>query len=64
LLYECNPLSFVVEQAGGKSVTSQLNRILDIEPTELHQRATIAIGSPEMVEEMQEFVQRYSPVGS
>ena len=61
LVYECNPLSFIVEQAGGKAITCQLERILDLEADHLHQRATIAIGSPDMVEEMREFVLRYSP---
>ncbi|MEL6864075.1 MAG: class 1 fructose-bisphosphatase [Bacteroidota bacterium] len=60
LLYECNPLSFVVEQAGGKAINTQLNRILEMEPTELHERSTIVIGSPAMVDEMKEFVERYS----
>jgi fructose-1,6-bisphosphatase I len=60
ILYECNPLSFVVEQAGGKAITTQLERVLDVEVHELHQRATIAVGSPEMVDEMQSFVQKYS----
>jgi fructose-1,6-bisphosphatase I len=64
LLYECNPLSYIVEQAGGKGLTCQLERILELEPTELHQRATIAIGSPEMVDEMKEFVTRYTPAVS
>lgn len=60
LLYECNPLSFIVEQAGGKAITCQLQRILDLEIKQLHQRESIAIGSPGMVDEMQEFVERYS----
>lgn len=60
LLYECNPLSFIVEQAGGKAITCQLQRILELPVTHLHQRVTIAIGSPEMVDEMKEFVERYS----
>ena len=60
LLYECNPLAFVVEQAGGKAITTQLNRILDIEPSDLHERQTIVIGSPDMIDEMKEFVERYS----
>lgn len=60
VLYECNPLAFVVEQAGGKAITTQLNRVLDIQPTELHERATIVIGSPAMVDEMKNFVERYS----
>jgi fructose-1,6-bisphosphatase I len=60
LLYECNPLSFIVEQAGGKAISCSLKRILDIQPIELHQRATIAIGSPEMVDEMKAFVKKYT----
>jgi len=60
VLYECNPLSMIVEQAGGKAINTQLKRILDLEPTELHQRGTIAIGSPAMVDELKEFIERYS----
>ena len=59
LVYECNPLSFIVEQAGGRAVTCELDRVLDVPVNDLHQRATIAIGSPDMVEEMKSFVQRY-----
>lgn len=59
LLYECNPLSFIVEQAGGRAITCQLERIMEIEVRDLHQRATIAIGSPKMVDEMEEFVRKY-----
>ena len=64
LLYECNPLAFVVEQAGGKAITCQLERILDLEVKHLHQRATIAIGSPEMVDEFKAFVEKYSAIPS
>lgn len=64
LLYECNPLSFVMEQAGGKALNTQLERILEVEPTELHQRSTIAMGSPRMVDEMRDFVMRYSTSSS
>ncbi len=60
VLYECNPLSFVVEQAGGMAINCQLNRILDMEPKELHERTTIVIGSPLMVDEMKNFVERYT----
>ncbi len=60
LLYECNPMSFIMEQAGGKSITTRLQRIMEIQPTELHQRASIVIGSPKMVDEMKAFVQKYS----
>ena len=64
LLYECNPLAFVVEQAGGKAITCQLERILDLDVEHLHQRATIAIGSPDMVDEFKKFVERYSAIPS
>jgi fructose-1,6-bisphosphatase I len=62
LLYECNPLSMIVEQAGGKAMTGALRRILDLQPTELHQRSTIIIGSPAMVDELKAFIERYSAV--
>jgi fructose-1,6-bisphosphatase I len=44
LLYEANPLAFIVEQAGGAATDGQ-RRILDIDPTELHQRTSLYIGS-------------------
>ncbi len=49
LLYECNPLAFIAEQAGGLA-TNGTHRILDIKPTELHQRVGFYIGSKKMVE--------------
>ncbi len=52
LLYECNPFAFIVEVAGGKA-TNGKQRILDIEPTELHQRSTLFIGSKGMMEELE-----------
>ena len=62
LLYECNPMSMVVEQAGGKAISCKLDRILELPLSDLHQRATIAIGSPDMVDEMRAFVERYSAI--
>ncbi len=59
LLYECNPLAFIVEQAGGKAMSCQLQRIMELPIGDLHQRMSIAIGSPDMVDEMKEFVERY-----
>jgi fructose-1,6-bisphosphatase I len=44
LLYEGNPLAFIVEQAGGAAIDGQ-QRILDVQPTELHQRVPLYIGS-------------------
>lgn len=49
LLYECNPLAFIAEQAGGLATTGR-QRILDIPPTRLHQRVPFYIGSKKMVE--------------
>lgn len=59
LLYECNPLAFIVEQAGGKA-TDGFGRILDIQPKALHQRVPFFIGSAEMVEKAEEFMLQYS----
>src|SRR3989304_1791468 len=58
LLYECNPMSFIVQQAGGRA-TDGFKRILDIEPKELHQRTPIFIGSEEMVLKAEEFMSDY-----
>lgn len=49
LLYECNPLAFIAEQAGGIA-TDGHQRILEIEPKELHQRCGYFVGSKQMVE--------------
>lgn len=55
LLYEANPLAMIVEQAGGKA-TNGKQRIMDIKPTELHQREPLIIGSANMVDKVQEFI--------
>ncbi len=57
LVYECNPMSFIVEQAGGMA-TDGSRRILDIEPRELHQRTPIFLGSSEMVSKAKEFFEK------
>lgn len=49
LLYECNPLAFIAEQAGGLATTGR-KRVLDIQPTQLHQRIPYYTGSKKMVE--------------
>lgn len=51
LLYECFPLAFIAEQAGGRA-SDGFRDILDIEPTSLHQRTPFYIGAREMVEEV------------
>ena len=60
LLYECAPLSFVVEQAGGSAISLGRNRIMEFTPKGLHQNITIALGSPDMVTEMEEFLEKYA----
>jgi len=52
LLYECNPFAFIVEVAGGKA-TNGKERILDVQPTELHQRSAFFVGSKSMMEELE-----------
>jgi len=56
LLYECNPMAFLAEQANGKA-SNGFMRIMDIEPQELHQRVPFFCGSKNMVEKAEEFMQ-------
>jgi fructose-1,6-bisphosphatase I len=55
LLYECNPLAFIVEKAGGRA-TNGKDRVLDVQPEELHQRSAFFIGSINMMEELESFL--------
>lgn len=55
LLYECNPMAFIAEQANGKA-SDGFTRILDIEPKALHQRVPFLCGSRNMVEKAEEFM--------
>ncbi|MDV3805200.1 class 1 fructose-bisphosphatase [Elizabethkingia anophelis] len=55
LLYECNPIAMIIEQAGGKA-TDGKQRILEIEPTELHQRVPIFCGSKNMVDKLEHYL--------
>lgn len=55
LLYECNPMAFLAEQANGKSSDGFI-RTMDVEPTELHQRVPFICGSKNMVEKAEEFM--------
>lgn len=61
LIYECNPMAFIIEQAGGKA-SNGYQRILDLEVTELHQRTGIFIGSKKMVTKAEEMMRRFSPI--
>ncbi|GMN06367.1 class 1 fructose-bisphosphatase [Croceitalea sp. MTPC5] len=55
LIYECNPMAFLAEQAHGKASDGR-QRIMDIEPTELHERVPFFCGSKKMVEKAEEFM--------
>ncbi len=55
LLYEANPFAFIVEVAGGKA-TNGKQRILDIVPTEIHERTSLFIGSRNMMEELESYI--------
>lgn len=55
LLYECNPMAFLAEQAGGKASDGS-SRIMDIHPVELHQRVSFVCGSMSMVEKVESFM--------
>ncbi|MEE2971814.1 MAG: class 1 fructose-bisphosphatase [Planctomycetota bacterium] len=54
LLYEANPMAMVIEQAGGAAY-SGVKRTLEVEPTELHQRVPVLLGSPEEVDYVRRF---------
>jgi fructose-1,6-bisphosphatase I len=58
LLYECNPMAFIAEQAGGKA-SNGFGRIMEIEPKELHERVPFFCGSYNMVEKAEEFMGKY-----
>ena len=55
LLYECNPMAFIAEQAAGKA-SDGTSRIMDIFPTELHQRVPFVCGSMSMVDKVESFM--------
>jgi len=61
LLYECNPLAFIIEQAGGKA-TDGYKRIMELDIKELHQRTPLFLGSSDMVDMASEYMLKYSTV--
>ena len=58
LLYECSPMAFLAEQAGGLA-TDGTKRIMEIEPTELHERVPFVCGSKNMVKKVEEFMKTF-----
>ncbi|MBC7743970.1 MAG: class 1 fructose-bisphosphatase [Flavobacterium sp.] len=59
LVYECNPMAFIIEQAGGRA-TDGFARILDKEVVSLHQRSAVFIGSKNMVKKVENYMSEYS----
>lgn len=62
LLYECNPMAFIMEQAGGMATTGSMN-VLDIQPTSIHQRVPVVLGSPEDVQEYLSICKKHNKWG-
>ncbi len=61
LMYECNPMAFIVEQAGGRASNGK-QRLLEVTPTSLHQRTPIFIGSEEDVLLVEKFMSEYEVI--
>ena len=59
LTYECAPLAFLIEQAGGRAI-SESQRIMDIVPSELHQRVPFFVGSKSMIDQLEEIIESES----
>ena len=57
LTYECNPIAFLVEQAGGMATDGMGNRILEIPPLDIHQRVPFFAGSSHMVQQAEKYIQ-------
>jgi fructose-1,6-bisphosphatase I len=62
LMYECNPLSFIIEQAGGMAIDGK-KRIMEIEPAHIHQQTPVYIGSPDNVDQVAGFLEKYPADG-
>lgn len=62
LLYEANPMSWLIEQAGGKAY-SGMDRTLEIQPRHLHQRTSVLLGSPEEVDQVRSFFRKPEDAG-
>jgi len=61
LMYECNPMAFIVEAAGGKAINGE-KRILEIQPDSLHQKTPIFIGSEDDVKMVEDFMRKEEKV--
>ena len=61
MLYECNPIAFIAEQAGGKA-TDGTGRILKIKPESIHQRVPFYTGSLNMVKKAEDFLDFFNNI--
>lgn len=59
VLYECFPMAYIMEQAGGKATTGR-SRILDLQPTKIHERSPIFLGSMDDVEDLERFYREHT----
>jgi fructose-1,6-bisphosphatase I len=59
LMYECNPMAFIIEKAGGLSTTGTMP-VMDVQPTGIHQRVPLFIGSRTEVEEIIELYKKHA----
>ena len=57
LTYECNPIAFLAEQAGGLATDGMGNRILEIQPQSIHQRVPFFVGSTNMIKQAEKYMQ-------
>jgi len=55
LTYECSPLAFIIEQAGGRAISEE-TRIMDIVPKSLHERVPFFIGSKHVIDKLEELI--------
>jgi fructose-1,6-bisphosphatase I len=61
LMYEANPMAFLIEQAGGKACVAPGERILDVQPSDIHQRTPVILGDAQEVEQVLEHLRRRGP---
>ena len=61
LQYECNPMAFIVEQAGGRATDGE-RPILDLEPGDIHQRTPLYAGSEAMMEKVTDFLRFFGSI--
>ena len=59
LTYECNPIAFLAEQSGGTATDGRGQRILEIQPEDIHQRVPFFTGSPEMMKQAEDLMRLY-----